>query len=345
MGHSITDFQRAASRIEANPLGRLMYGQRELFHSNLLAWFFDELPDVANLCFRELAAHGPGETRAVEREKGNLDLVMHWPDRVPLVIENKVFSLPLSDQLKGYEDQTRSWRPEPSLVLLSMSAPQFETGPWRYLSYAELAHSIKSALPEDSTYEVQTMHRYADLILDLNDLISAVGINSSDEPVWLPDDLLSAITSSQMRAALQKARAQRLARHLDELLELVEPAWSAMSNATPLVEIFQRIPIDGAFARVGWQLQGSQFRRSVIYEDPALQGRDDASRRSREDVSRRYPELFTLPASIELQRSGRKEFNHFAPDSVYQYAKVPALTVGELVAAANEVRESITFLA
>ena len=34
------DFKEIASRIERNPLGRLMYGQRELFHSNLPASSF-----------------------------------------------------------------------------------------------------------------------------------------------------------------------------------------------------------------------------------------------------------------------------------------------------------------
>ena len=57
--------------------------------------------------------------------------------------------------------------------------------------------------------------------------------------------------------------------------------------------------------------------------------------------SRRHPELFALPSSIEANRSGRKEFNHFAPDSVYQYAKVPELTMGGLIAAAQEVKRSV----
>lgn len=50
-----TDFAAAAARIEANPLGRIMYGQRELFHSNLLAWFFDVLPGPADAVFASLA--------------------------------------------------------------------------------------------------------------------------------------------------------------------------------------------------------------------------------------------------------------------------------------------------
>lgn len=59
------------------------------------------------------------------------------------------------------------------------------------------------------------MRRYASLVADLHQLVSAVDVQSDGERVWLPDSLLSAISSSQMRAALRKARAQRVARVLN----------------------------------------------------------------------------------------------------------------------------------
>lgn len=335
------EFRAAAERIESNPLGRLMYGQRELFHSNLLAWFFDALPVAADATFRAYAADGEGSERRVERERGHLDLVLRWPDRAPVVIENKVFSLPQREQLEEYEAATAGWRPAPSLVLLSMSAPQFELGSWQHFRYAELAERIRASLPSQSTYEVETMRRYADLVADLDQLVAAVGVESNAEGVWLGDDLLSAISSSQMRAALQKARAQRVASYLARELRLSDQPWSSMSRATPLIEIFQPVTVDRMSARAGWQLQGAQFRRTILFEDLGLQGRDKDSHRRREEVSRRHPELFALPSSIEANRSGRKEFNHFAPDSVYQYAKVPELTMGGLIAAAQEVKRSV----
>lgn len=73
---TLEGFQEAASRIEANPLGRIMYGQRELFHSNLLGWFFDQLPDAADAVFRPLTRPGADSSRRVEREREHLDLVM-----------------------------------------------------------------------------------------------------------------------------------------------------------------------------------------------------------------------------------------------------------------------------
>lgn len=122
------EFPDVARRIEANPLGRLMYGQRELFHSNLIGWYFDQLPDAADATFRPLTGPGADARRFVERERGHMDLLFHWPDRAPLVIENKVFSLPHRDQLEEYQAASASWPHAPALVLLSVSAPDFDPG-------------------------------------------------------------------------------------------------------------------------------------------------------------------------------------------------------------------------
>jgi len=93
------------SRLMEEPLTHLMLGHRELFHSNLLAWFFRYIPESADHVFAPLTLYSqtPYECpREVLREKSNLDLVFRWPGRRPLVIENKVFSLPDEEQLIGY---------------------------------------------------------------------------------------------------------------------------------------------------------------------------------------------------------------------------------------------------
>lgn len=337
------DFKAIAARIEANPLGRLMYGQRELFHSNLIGWYFDQLPGAADATFRPFAAFGEGSRRFVERERGHMDLVFHWLDRAPLVIENKVFSLPHRDQLEEYEAAASKWPHPPALVLLSVSEPNFDLGEWRYLSYAEFAHRIREALPtSDASYEVETMRRYAALVSDLHELVTAVDVQSDEERVWLPDSMLSAISSSQMRAALRKARAQRVARLLNDVLPgLEQPAAGGMSNATPLVESFEYVYTRDMHLHLGWQLQGDQLRRAAVHHDQSISGWSEESRRLREDVSRAHPEFYSFPAPLPQALGGRKEFNHFAPSFVYKYVKTPLLTIAELKAAAVEVHAEI----
>lgn len=340
-----SDFAQAAARIEANPLGRIMYGQRELFHSNLLGWFFDVLPQLADAVFKPFAAVGTGPERRVERERANLDLVMHWPDRAPLVIENKVFSLPRADQLEEYHAATSGWNPQPSHVLLSVSPQHFAAPAWRYLSYDELAARIDDALPPSSDYDVETMRRYAQLARDLHTLMSAVDVRSDDETVWLSPEFLTAVSSSQTRQALLKARSQRVARAINELIpDLETPANSGLTRATPFVEALEYAFVDGMHVHLGWQLQGNQFRRVVVYHDDALKGRGSDARAAREERSRAHPEFFTMPRSLPTSSGGRRDFNHFAPSFVYVYSKQPGITVGELKRAAVEVHAEIVAL-
>jgi len=339
------DFKEIASRIEGNPLGRLMYGQRELFHSNLVGWFFDMLPEAADATFRPLTLPGADSGRWVDRERGNMDLVFHWSDRAPLVIENKVFSLPHRDQIEGYRAATATWPHRPALVLLSVSPPGFDSGEWRYLSYTEFAGRILEALPSDASYEVETMRRYAALVRDLHDLVSAVDVRDDSESVWLPESLLGAISSSQMRAALHKARAQRVAHLLTGSIPgLEQPAKGDMSNSMPLVEALEFVHTRGMDLHLGWQLQGDQFRRAAVYHDESITGRSDESRRQREDVSRAHPEFFSFPSVLPQTASGRKEYNHFAPSFVYQYVKTPGLTIADLKNAAVAVHAEIVQL-
>jgi hypothetical protein len=322
-----------------------MYGSRELFHSNLIGWFFDMLPEAADATFRPLALPGLDSGRWVDRERGHLDLVFHWPDRAPLVIENKVFSLPNREQLDEYEAVASTWPQAPSLVLLSVSPPGFDPGRWHYLSYAEFAARIIDALPVTTSYEVETMQRYAALVMDLHDLISVVDVMSDSEPVWLPPSLLREISSSQMRAALHKARAHRVAHMLNaHLPELGQNAHGAISNATPLVDVFEEVELSDMTLQLGWQLQGDQFRRAVVYHDESIYGHNQESRKERESVSRRHPEFFMFPGALSQTQGGRKDFNHFAPNFVYRYVKTPGLTIGELKEAATLVHEDIVQL-
>ena len=345
MTEMLDSFRSAARSIEANPLGRIMYGQRELFHSNLIGWFFDQLPDNADAVFQRLTTKGVGTKRTVERERKNLDLVMRWQGHSPLVIENKVFALPNREQLDSYLADFTNSEPHANFVLLSASEPSFTIDSWAHLSYAELSDRIRDSLPQHSTYEVETMRRYADLASDLHLLISAIDIVDDDEPVWLPESFTKEISSSQMRAALHKARAYRVARMLNGMFPgLTPPALGQMTRATPLVEVLERIESHGMPLLLGWQLQGQQFRRAVVYLDPATRGHGQEMRNARANLSRAHPEFFTMPPSMPQAVSGRKEFNHFAPAFVYRYIKTPHLTISELKRAAIEVHESVQAL-
>lgn len=113
-----------------------------------------------------------------------------------------------------------------------------------------------------------------------------------------------------------------------------------LTNSTPLVEWFGPATVKGRDLWLGWQLQGNQFRRAVVFGTD-LEGRSVEARRRREVASREHPEFFSFPRGIGGVPAGRKEFNHFAPGFVYRYVKVPDLTVGQLKGAATEVQREV----
>lgn len=332
-----------ADRIETNVLGRLMHGQRELFHSNLLGWFFDALPEAADAVFRPFTSEGSVTERTMRRESNNLDLVMTWPGRTPLVIENKVFSVPSLPQLEKYERKAERWDQRPSLMLLSTVPPGFHSGGWKHVSYKELGERILDALPDNMSYEVETMRHYAQLALDLDFLMDQIGVTSDHEDVHISDSELSAIHSSQVRKALQKTRAELVRQHIGRALpSIAATLFSDMAHGEPLVASLSKASIDGLTLYVGWQYQGGKFSRGVAFGETDLNGRGEELRLRRFDVCRAHPELFSFPDVLPVRsHQGRNEFDRYDPNYVYQ--KVPAreLTVGQLIEAAVAVHQSL----
>lgn len=359
------DVSEIVARIDANPLGRIMFGQRELFHSNVLAWFFEAFPEAADEVFGAFTNPAPtGTDRFVERERQHLDLVFHIPGRTPLVVENKIFAIPGLAQLNDYDRMIAGWAVPPTRVLLSMTPPEFHPpGQWRHIDWADLADRIDVALPPTASYEVETMHRYTRLIRDLRELVALTEVSPDwiDEPVYLVAETLQQMGSSQMRSALQKARAQRVATWLaghipasrplptDFGAELVDVGllhdrygmhWG-LTNAQPLIDWFTLVHAPDGWLLSGWQYQSGQFRRPIIVLDPSKLGKAPAARAAREAIAARHPDLFAFPGGIPQTHGGTKAYNHYAPGFVYQYAKAPDLRLGALLHAALDVRNSI----
>ena len=353
------------ARIDANPLGRIMFGQRELFHSNALAWFFDAFPASADEVFGAFTTPAAtGVHRFVERERQHLDLVFHIPGRAPLVVENKVFAIPGLAQLNRYDETVAGWPIPPARVLLSMTPPEFDPpGTWRHIDWADLADRIDAALPTGLTYEVETMRRYTRLIRDLRELVAITEVSPDwiEEPTFLTAATLQPIGSSQMRSALHKARAQRVATWITEhipaprslpsdfdpdpveewmLYDRYGTHWG-LTNAQPLLDWFTLVHTDDGWLLSGWQYQSGQFRRPIIVLDPNKLGKAATARAARETIAARHPDLFTFPDGLPQAHGGRKAYNHYAPGFVYQYAKAPDLPLGVLLHAALDVRNEI----
>ena len=351
------DIAEIAADLNVEPLARIMFGQRELFHTNLLAWFFEALPEIADQVFQPLALPGDAAGRSVDRERQNLDLVFRWPGFAPLVIENKVFSLPELEQLDRYAEMVVKWKGSAAeLCILSMIAPDtelreiagktvsFTSNGWRHLSYDSLADRLDEALEGAAeSYEVETMRRYSRIVRLVSALIDSTAVQGpeSDEPVWLDEDQLTAIASSQTRIALHKMRAFRLAALIDKSLPIDAGAADAdVSHGKPLVTWDRWIEREGHQLRVGWQLQDGQFRRFTI--TPHIFGTSIEKKAERFAFARRNPDLFAFDAlDAVLGNPGASTgpfktesgFGSFGSDFVYKYVRADRLTVSQLLRA------------
>ena len=367
-----SDVAALVARIDAEPLAHVMFGHRELFHSNLLAWFFEALPDAADRVFGADLPASEQTERTVQRERQHLDLVMTMPGRERLVIENKVFSVYDAQQLEDYCEVAASWAAKGQgasrLVLFSMLDPREDpawqggTFPcdgneWHYLSYDVLASRIREALVGvEQTYEVQTMLHYADLVQNLSQLVRSIGVQSLAEPVALPSQTLEALGRQQLAGSLVKLRARHVAQLVGAALAstgVEGTVASGYTNTQPLVDWFTDV-IDetGTVVTAGWQLQGSDFRRCLIVEH--LSGRTPELREQRYEYAAAHEEWFDFsvtdgilgtaetPIAPVASATKRQGFNRYDPDFVYRSKKVPDVTVQQVIDAAVAVAASLT---
>lgn len=353
-----------AQRLSQEPLAQIMFGNKELFHSNMLAWIFNAFPREADEVFQTFTRGTTGSGgRWADREKENLDLVFHWPDKDPLVIENKVFSVPTSDQLDKYAKKVSKWASGPgNMVLLSPTRSSFiDRGystryrdslgsplAWEHLSFDRLAELLVLAFDgTEATYEVETVRRYASILQALGGLIDSTRIGDVIEPVFSATGDVDQYLTKQMTSSLSKARAERVAESINTHLGMhgqPATAYSLFSNAMPGVSSFFEVRRGEYEFQAGWQYQGGTFRLALIL--PHLDGKGPESKNIRAAFARNHPEYFSFDhldsildsagTKLSNNKQGKTEgeFNHFDPDFIYRYKKLPDLSVDQVLKAA-----------
>lgn len=347
--------------LQTEALGRIMFGNSELFHSNLLAWIFETFPGQSDEVFGSFVAGGaPGSgDRRVERERENLDLVMHWPDRGSLVIENKVFSVPHPDQLNNYAGKMSKWKsPVGGALLLSptrhsflegrySTGLQFKDGTpivWHHLSFEALAESLELAFDgTPDSYEVETVRRYCTVLRALAALMAHALISSTEEEAFLDPLSLAQALPKQAVTGLMKARAAHVAGVLSEkLVEAgLDPSGveSGMSHSLPQISWFTRTMAGDQEIVAGWQYQEGVLRLALVLDH--LNGKGQPAKSKRAEFARAHPEFFSFEhldeilgtTGVAISPSSKSEgpFGHFDPDFIYRYKKIAGLAVQQLI--------------
>ena len=358
---TINQVMELTKQLDENPLFHFSLNSKELFHSNFLAWYFDRYPSLARHVFTRWSPLQPGApAQKCLREYKNLDLVVQPAGLAPVVVENKVLSLPDTTQLEEYAQEKIGNFEKPTLLLLSVAAPGWSEGQgtystpsghvWKYVSYIELADALDSGLNqlifEDGgidNFEVDLLRRYIRMIRDLHRLFRSLAITRMDQSLTLTSDVEVNLKSVRLDSVIRKLRANSAAQVAMKFSPSIAHGKAVefagrISHGESLVEGFATLPNGD---RLGWQLQGSQFRLAVTVASQELRQRTETAREKRHEyVAEHYADWFdfgpfeqTFPALVSQEipeREANGGFYRFDPGFVYRYRRCPELLINDI---------------
>ncbi|HHZ10338.1 MAG TPA: hypothetical protein GX405_16335 [Rhizobiales bacterium] len=353
--------EELAGRIRDEPLFHLMSAGRELFSSNILAWFFNSHPAWADEVFVPLTLHNANinTPRTALREYRRIDLTLRWPGYEEVELENKTISYPDEVQLANYGND----RINTNRYLLSLMRPGWQNNvavfggrQWKFMSHGELSQNILvHAPPHGGGFEHDLITHYACLMKHLQELIDQAANNIGDETtVNLQQAERDALGHNRLIVMVSKARYFSTRQMIDnEFHEIgVDQEKYALevnfTNNTPLINCWYHFDIDpnNPGTQVGWQLQGNQFRLTM--QVPHLAGPNH--RQERENYAGNFPNHFNFgpvdgAVGVQQMIHPHQGFCHYNPCFVYRYQQHPHITVGQLKAAAVAVTNHLENLA
>jgi len=118
---TIDNMKGVVEELKGNFLFQASLGSKELFHSNMIAWFLEQESSEGELRALDLFLNrfvgiGLPEMNSskhifeIQREHLNIDLIINWQDGKEwkmVFIENKMKSIPTKEQLKEYDDKIK----------------------------------------------------------------------------------------------------------------------------------------------------------------------------------------------------------------------------------------------
>lgn len=266
------DVGRLVQALRDDALYAASLHSKELFHSNMLAWYVEHDPALGDLLVNAWGRATPAPPYRAGREEQGLDLVVRdATGQAVLVIENKVVSLPADGQLRDYDGRIKNLSGEPARVLLSLARPawtgQQETldeGTWVHHDYDELRTLLATVARRADVADPDMLRRWRQMLDRLVELLALVGDPAGEEPVRLPPALRQELATARLDGPVQRLRGQAIAstvrRRLGDQFGQVQLG-ATVTNGSGLVDGF--LPW-GQAVRAGWQLQDGDWRLAVV---------------------------------------------------------------------------------
>lgn len=173
--------EKILEELNKNPMFRLSLGSKELFHSNFLAFLWDQNPKaflelLNDLCHNSIQVEDLFRKEpTLDREKENFDICIHHKEGkgekeiYDIIIENKVKSIPYKEQLEDYENKVKQHQDNntTTYILLTL-ADNFPNANnikgWTIVSYKTLAEKLESKKNDFSSSNQQILQYIEDYI-------------------------------------------------------------------------------------------------------------------------------------------------------------------------------------
>ena len=285
MGNTdLEGLEKIKNALLESPLFNLSLTNKELFHSNFLAWFGKKYRnDFKKLINSLLGLEICPEEFSIDREFKHFDICIKNSTNEPkVIIENKVKSVPTKEQLDRYRNDVNDKTCQ--FVLLTMTSHLHDmrnADGWNIITYKDLANKlveVKNTL--SNSYHKKLLEDYCDYVANLQNLISYFDSEGS---------YFSGNDGIKIDAGIHDICGKRKAQILYQKLKVKceEKHWPVVSNETdldtnkimlgwgftnsqPLVEVKLKSKCDDIIVI---QIQGKQYRHAVEFFDKEMENR------------------------------------------------------------------------
>ena len=266
--------------LKESPLYNLSLVNKELFHSNFIAWFGKTYPAHFIELIEKLLDNEKkwldGDKFDIRREFNHFDISVFEGENLKLVIENKVKSVPTQNQLDEYKNKIKNENVQ--LILLTMNEQLHESTSeqdnenigWKIVNYRTLSEGLKSITDIDNDYHKGLLADYCTYISNLESVIEYYTNNDKyfdkEKYTTLKDLGIHDVCGKREMQDVYNKLVKRLndkgiaTNNSDVLVK-----WD-YTNAKPLIEVKFKHQEDNVFI----QIQGNQYRHAVEFFDKEI---------------------------------------------------------------------------
>lgn len=336
-------------QLKSSPLFAISLGGKEISHSNFWAWLIDLKVDGINP-FVEVfipSFYSSGYIyESCTREEDHRDLSIYYQQKGQgkcHIVENKLKSLPIGDQLLKYEQNFKKKNYEFSSGTITGLTKVLELQSWQFLSYKVISERIINIL--EHTKGISSINRelimlYANDISCLSDLLLEEIESTKDRYVWKGSRYLEELKFDDV---FLKYVSNEIAREIER--EVMIPAFQSEwglpkvaisfhnKKATIDIKYHQQFD-DQEVGFIGIQIEGKQFR---LHSGARI---GESSLGNKDNLFNKLLELGYLENYSNKEIRGRessltKQYGKYGHD-IYQYWNIGDMSRKELIICIKE---------